>query len=118
MDKDDGDEELTQNFKAWAKSNLEMLTIPEVTKWLDDRLGDWTKTSLDALNIKLPLKPHTVSKWMHDAGFVYSQYKKCYCVNTHKKEDVITDRKKYCEDALASEINAPLWIQLPLKKAK
>ena len=42
--------------------------------------------------------------------------KKSYEVSTHKRLDVIEDRKAYCYEALWMEINSPCWIQFPLLK--
>jgi len=113
-----GDEELALRFKAWAKENLEELSVEVAFAWLEDELHTWTAGHCDALNIELPLKPHVVSSWMRDAGFVYSQYKKCYAVNTHERPDVIEARRHYVFSYLQREINQAVWVQLPIDKAR
>jgi hypothetical protein len=114
---DDGDEQFAMEFKTWAKANLETLTINGATAKLSTMLGDWTAKQLDHLNIEMPLKPWTVSRWMQDAGFVYSVYKKKYFVNTHEKDDVVKHRQAYVAESLASDIQKACWIQMPLAKA-
>ncbi len=113
-----GDEELALRFKAWAKETLEELSVEAALTWLNDELYCWTAAALDTLNIELPLKPHVVSSWMRDAGFVYSQYKKCYAVNTHERPDVIEARRQYVFSYLQREINQAVWVQLPIDKAR
>jgi len=114
----EGDEELSLQFKTWAKANLEELTVQRAVEWLDEQLGNWTAHELNNLNIKTPVPPHVASRWMRDAGFVYSQYKKSYAVNTHERPNVIAARKRYVFDCLEQEINQALWLQLPLDAAR
>ena len=113
-----GDEDLSSVFKQWARENLETLSVKGATKMLDNLLSNWTKDQLEQLNITLPLKPWTVSGWMHTAGFVYSVYEKKYFVNTHEKPDVILHREAYVSDALDAEIRKACWIQWPLADAQ
>jgi hypothetical protein len=115
---DDGDEKFAMEFKAWAKANLETLTITGATAYFTTMFGEWTAKQLDHLNIEMPLQPWTVSGWMRDAGFVYSVYKKKYFVNTHEEDDVVLHRELYCAESLAPETRKACWIQMPLTEAK
>ena len=83
-----------------------------------DAIKNWTCEQLEALNISIPLKSHTVAKRMRNAGFVYSQYKKSYAVYTHERSDVIEARRQYVFSYLADEINQAVWIQLPIEEAR
>jgi len=118
LDETYGDEELTLHFKQWAKENLEELSIQRAVDWMNERLDNWTMSELDNLNIELPLRPHVVAQWMRGAGFVYSQYKKSYAVNTHERPDVVAARRKYVFDYLDNEINQAVWLQLPFDAAR
>ena len=118
LDAEFGDEQLTMRFKTWAKENLEELSVERARLWFTAEIGDWSFDELSAYNIVAPLQKHTVANWMRDAGFVYSQYKKSYAVNTHERPDVVEARRDYVFSYLEDEINQAVWIQLPIEKAR
>ena len=39
----------------------------------------------------------TASAWLHKLGFAYRQFSKAIYFDGHDREDVVEDRKKYCQ---------------------
>lgn len=56
------DESLLVQFKAWARSDLEHLTIKKATEWTNEKLlAGWTMEQLKAMNISVPVKANVVA---------------------------------------------------------
>ena len=90
------DESLLVQFKAWACSDLEHLTIKKARDWVNEKLlAEFTVENLRALNISYPVKENVVSNWMREAGFRYAAYKKSYYMDRHEAPDIVADREKY-----------------------
>ena len=64
------DKSLLIQFKAWARSDLEKLTVKKATRWVNEKLlAEWTATNLKNSNIVYPVKENVVARWMREAGF-------------------------------------------------
>jgi len=107
------DESLLVQFKAWARSDLEHLTIKKATEWTNEKLlAGWTMENLKAMNISVPVKENVVGRWMKEAGFCYAAYKKSYYVDRHEAPDVVESRNKYLVSNFEDEIHERCWVQL------
>ena len=49
---------------------------------------------------------------MKEAGFKYERHKKCYYVDRHEDEDVVSDRVTYLENFFRDEIYEHCWVQI------
>lgn len=56
-------------------------------------LSKWNTAQLLINKIAFPVREHIVSRWMKESGIKYEQYKKCYYVDRHKDDDVMSDCK-------------------------
>ena len=78
------DESLMIRFKSWARSDLAHLSVEKATSFINDNLlNDWRGDDFKEKNIHYPVSPYVVSRWMREAGFMYSGYKKCYYNDRH-----------------------------------
>ena len=110
------DECLMIQFKSWAKSDLENLTIEKATNWINNNfLNEWTAKELTNYKISYPVSKHIVASWMKEAGFHYAGYKKSYYVDRHEDPDVVIDREKYILRCFEDELYEACWIQMPYK---
>ena len=107
-------------FKSWARSDVEHLTVQKCTEWVNDKLlKDWTLDQLKCICIKsVPVTQLTVRRWMRDAGFKYAAHKKCYYVDRHEDPDVVADRNQYIPACFKSEMRQHVWVQMPLEQYK
>lgn len=111
------DELLTTQFKGWARSDLEHLSIQKVQNFINNRLlADWTAHQLNANTISYPVTEYIVGRWMREAGFRYELHKKSYYVDRHEDPDVISDRVSYLDTFFRDEIFEHCWIQITKQK--
>ena len=90
------DESLVVQFKSWARSELETLTVNKAQAWVNKSLlKDWSAKDLDNLKIRYPVSCNIVARWMLEAGFIYERHKKLYYLDPHKDTDVLADQNKY-----------------------
>ena len=55
-------ESLLLQFKAWARADLEKLTVKKGRQWVNEKLlAEWTATNLENSNIVYPVKENFVS---------------------------------------------------------
>ena len=88
------DECLTVQFKSWARQDLEHLSIKKSQDFINEKLlSKWSAEQLLTNKISFPVSEYIVSRWMKEAGFKYEKYKKCYYVDRHEDDDVVSDRK-------------------------
>jgi len=60
-------------FKSWAKSDHENLTIENATNWINNAfLNEWTAKELTNYKISYPVSKHIVASRMKEAGFHYA----------------------------------------------
>jgi hypothetical protein len=108
------DENLVLQFKLWARSDLEHLTVGKAAIWVnEDLLKDWTTQQLRNYQISYPVSNYVVGRWMQEAGFRYAGHKKPYYVDRHKDDDVVEDRNKYVVVFQDEELYEHYWVQLP-----
>ncbi len=73
-------QELTLNFKAWARTSMFHLTIRRAQEYINDTLlKDWSKEELKTYNIAFPVSTHVTSCWMKEMGFEY-RYRKNHII--------------------------------------
>ena len=71
------DELLTTQFKGWARSDLEHLSIQKAQNFINNQLlADWIAHQLNANKISYPVTEYIVGRWMREAGFMYELHKK------------------------------------------
>ena len=111
------DECLTVQFKSWARQDLEHLTVKKAQDFINEKLlSQWSAEQLLVSKISFPVSECVVSRWLREAGFKYEKYKKCYYVDRHEDNDVVSDRKTYCSRFFRDEIYEHCWFQLSRKK--
>jgi hypothetical protein len=97
------DESLTLKFKAWARDDLEHLTVSKVTEWVNlELLQDWTASQLYTNKIKYPISQNIAARWMRESGFCYCGHKKSYYVDRHEDTDVVESRNAYVVNCTVS----------------
>jgi hypothetical protein len=107
------DESLMVQFKSWARSDLETLTVNKTQAWVNKiLLKDWSAEDLDNSKILFPVSRNIAARWMLEAGFKYERHKKSYYVDRHEDTDVLADRKKYIAEFFDEEIFEHCWMQL------
>jgi hypothetical protein len=108
------DEHLVLQFKLWARSDLEHLTVGKAAIWVnEDLLNDWTTQQLRNYQISYPVSNYVVGRWMREAGFRYAGHKKSYYVDRHKDDDVVEDRNRNVVVFQDEELYEHCWVQLP-----
>jgi hypothetical protein len=71
------DESLMVQFKSWARSGLETLTLNKAQAWINKtQLKDWSTEDLDNSKILYPVSRNIAARWMLEAGFKYERHKK------------------------------------------
>jgi hypothetical protein len=107
------DESLMVQFKSWARSDLETLTVNKAQAWINKTLlKDWSAEDLDNSKILFPVSRNIAARWMLEAGFKYERHKKSYYVDRHEDTDVLADRNKYIAEFFKEEIFEHCWMQL------
>jgi hypothetical protein len=107
------DESLTIKFKAWARGDLEHLTVSKVTEWVNtDLLKDWTANQFLTNRINYPVSQNVAARWMREAGFCYCGHKKSYYVDRHEDTDVVESRNEYIVTCFEEELYEHCWVQL------
>jgi hypothetical protein len=107
------DESLMVQFKSWARSDLETLTVNKAQAWVNKTLlTDWSAHDLENSKILFPVSRNIAARWMLEAGFKYERHKKSYYVDRHEDTDVLADRKKYIAEFFEEEIFEHCWMQL------
>jgi hypothetical protein len=107
------DESLMVQFKSWARSDLETLTVNKAQAWVNKTLlKDWSAEDLDNSKILFPVSRNIAARWMLEAGFKYERHKKSYYVDRHEDTDVLADRNKYIAEFFEEEILEHCWMQL------
>jgi hypothetical protein len=97
------DESLTLKFKAWARDDLEHLTVSKVTEWVNlELLQDWTASQLYTNKIKYPISQNIAARWMRESAFCYCGHKKSYYVDRHEDTDVVESRNAYVVNCTVS----------------
>jgi hypothetical protein len=108
------DENLLLQFKLWARSDLEHLTVGKASIWVNEELlKDWTTQQLRNYQISYPVSNYVVGRWMREAGFRYAGHKKSYYVDRHEDDDVVEDRNRYVVVFQDEELYEHCWVQLP-----
>jgi hypothetical protein len=108
------DEHLVLQFKLWARSDLEHLTVGKAAIWVNEELlNDWTTQQLRNYQISYPVSNYVVGRWMREAGFRYAGHKKSYYVDRHEDDDVVEDRNRYVVVFQDEELYEHCWVQLP-----
>jgi hypothetical protein len=107
------DESLMVQFKSWARSDLETLTVKKAQEWVNKTLlKDWSAHDLDNAKILFPVSQNIAARWMLEAGFKYERHKKSYYVDRHEDTDVLADRNKYIAEFFEEELLEHCWMQL------
>ena len=107
------DECLTVQFKSWARQDLEHLSTKKAQDFINEKLlSKWSAEQLQTNKISFPVSEYIVSRWMKETGFKYEKYKKCYYVDRHEDDDVVSDRKTYCDHFFSNEIYEHCWVQI------
>jgi hypothetical protein len=89
------DESLMVQFKSWARSDLETMTVKRAQTWVNQTLlRDWSAQDLNNSKILYPVSMNMAARWMLEAGFKYERHKKSYYVDRHEDTDVLADRNK------------------------
>ena len=106
-------EQLTIQFKMWARADIEHLNIQKSHEFINDKLlKHWTTEQLAQNKISYPVSMHVCSRWMKEAGFKYQRHQKSYMVDRHEDPDVVEDRNGYVNQTLPDEIYEHCWIQM------
>jgi hypothetical protein len=64
------DESLMVQFKSWARSDLETLTVNKAQAWVNKiLLKDWSAEDLDNSKILYPVSHNIAARWMLEAEF-------------------------------------------------
>ena len=107
------DESLNMQFKSWARSDLETMTVYKAQAWINNiLLRDWSAEDLNNSKILYPVSSNIAARWMLEAGFKYQRHKKSYYVDRHEDTDVLADRNKYIAQFFDEEVLEHCWIQL------
>jgi hypothetical protein len=107
------DESLMVQFKSWARSDLETMTVKRAQTWVNQTLlRDWSAQDLNNSKILYPVSMNIAARWMLEAGFKYERHKKSYYVDRHEDTDVLADRNKYIAEFFEEELLEHCWIQL------
>jgi hypothetical protein len=70
------DESLVVQFKSWARSDLETLTVNIAQAWVNKTLlKDWSAKDLDNSKILYPVSSNIAAQRMLEAGFKYKRHK-------------------------------------------
>ena len=95
------DESLMVQFKSWARSDLETLTVDKAQAWVNKiLLKDWSAEDLDNSKILFPVSRNIAARWILEAGFKYKRHKKSYYVDRHEDTNVLADQNKYIVEFL------------------
>jgi hypothetical protein len=90
------DESLMVQFRSWAGSDLETLTVNKAQAWIDiTLLKDWSAEDLEYSEILYPLSRNIAACWILEADFKYERHKIFYYIDRHKGTDVLADQNKY-----------------------
>jgi hypothetical protein len=107
------DESLMVQFKSWARSDLETLTVNKAQAWINKTLlKDWSAEDLENSKILFPVSRNIAARWMLEAGFKYERHKKSYYVDRHEDTDVLADRNTYIAEFFEEELLEHCWMQL------
>ena len=107
------DESLMVQFKPWARSDLETLTVNKAQAWINKvLLKDWSAEDLDNSKILYPVSRNIAARWMLEAGFKYERHKKSYYVDRHEDTNVLADWNKYIAEFFDEELFEHCWMQL------
>jgi hypothetical protein len=88
------DESLMVQFKSWACSDLETLTVNKVQAWVNKNLlKDWSAKDLDNSTILFPVSRNAAAQWMLEAGFKYKRHKTLYYVDWHEDTNILQIEK-------------------------
>jgi hypothetical protein len=128
--------EMKDMIRRYALSNLTSLTrdrvhnylhevaVPKVHQKNNKKLAedDLPQLSLEDFLFQYRLKTlsiETTGRWMSYLGFTYTRRKMSYYVDGHEREDVVADRKLFCQRYLnVHEIRTFRWLQLTHEQAK
>ena len=111
------DESLLVQYKSWARTDIEHLTVRKTTDFINDiLLVDWTVQQLKNNRIAYPVSEYVAARWMKEAGLKYEKHTKSYYVDRHEDKDVIADRKTYLERIFQTELFEHCWIQMTCPK--
>jgi hypothetical protein len=110
------DKSLTLKFKAWARDDLEHLTVSKVTDWVNmELLHDWTASQLHASKTRHPTSQNIAACWMRESGFCCCGHKKSCYVDRHEDTDVVESRNACVVNCFEEESYEHCWVQLTKK---
>ena len=105
------DESLSISFKAWARQDLEHLSVKKSWDFINLKLlSNWTAKQLETNRISYPVSEYIISRWMKEAGFKYELHKKSYYFDRHEDDDVVSYRKTYLIQQFNLEILEYCWV--------
>jgi hypothetical protein len=110
------DESLTLKFKAWARDDLEHLTVSKVAEWINmELLQDWTASQLHTSKMKHPVSQNIAARWMREAGFCCWGHNESHCVDCHEHLDVVESRNACVVNCFDEKLHEHCWVQLTKK---
>jgi hypothetical protein len=107
------DESLMVQFKSWARSDLETLTVNKAqARIIKTLMKDWSAEDLDNSKILYPVSRNIAARCMLEAGFKYERHKQLYYVDCHEDTNVLADWNKCIAEFFFEELLEHCWMQL------